>query len=142
MNRKVRYGGIGIGLVVVLLVAYYAIPVGLVIVSLGEICPYSPSGIDLCSRSARAPVCFTLTRDRSKWVEIGFRFVRASRCPTTTGTTTGQTYYQGREPIAAPGRIVARGFTATISGARASGVLTDPQVCGNRMFKWTARSTS
>jgi hypothetical protein len=27
----------------------------------------------------------------------GFRFVRASGCPHTIGTTTGQTYYAGRE---------------------------------------------
>jgi hypothetical protein len=47
-----------------------------------------------------AEVCFTLTPDRSKWVEIGFRFVRASGCPLKTGEgcTTGKTYLEGLSP--------------------------------------------
>ena len=86
-----------------------------------------------------AEVCFTLTTDRSNWVEIGFRFVAASRCAHPTGTRTGKTYYGGREPLAGPGRIVVPGFTATIHGARASGVLKDSGVCGNKVFRWSAR---
>ena len=108
---------------------------GLAIISLGEICAYSPLGTGLCVRSTPtkpdqqpasavgnlckesgirydgmtaegAQVCFTLTPDRSKWVEIGFRFVRASGCPT--GTTSGRTYYEGSELLTVPGRIAVR----------------------------------
>jgi Tol biopolymer transport system component len=86
-----------------------------------------------------AEVCFTLTTDRSKWVEIGFRFVRASGCPHATGTTTGKTYYEGQVLLSGPGRITVPGFTATISGARSSGMLKDPEVCRGKTFKWSAR---
>jgi hypothetical protein len=161
--------GIGASVVVGALVAYYAIPVFVVVISLGEICPYSPSGIGLCRQSAptklgpaaaapRTPsalgklckkpgvryagttpqgaeVCLTLTRDSSKWLEIGFRFVRASGCPRTTGTT----YYEGRVPLNGPGRIAVPGFTAAIRGARAAGVLRDSEACGSKTFKWSAK---
>jgi len=152
------------------LVAYYVIPVFVVVISLGEICPYSPSGIGLCSQSAptkpgpaaaaarpasalgklcKKPgiryagttpqgteVCLTLTRDSSKWLEIGFRFVPASGCPHAGAT--GMSYYEGSEPLTTPERISVRGFTATIQGAQAEGVLEDSTVCGNKTFKWTA----
>lgn len=172
-DRRVRYG---IGILLLLLPAYYVIPIVVAIISLGEICLYSPSGINLCGGSASTPtkagrppvpspgpvegklckepgiryagttdegaeVCFTLTSDRSKWVEIGFAFVRASGCPHKKGETytTGKTYYEGREPLTGPGRISASGFTATIRGARASGVLEDSEICGSKTFKWSAR---
>jgi Tol biopolymer transport system component len=106
----------------------------------GKLC--KKPGIRFAGTTAQgAEVCFTLTPDRSKWVEIGFRFVRASRCPHTTGTTytTGKTYYEGRDPLTRPGRITAPGFTATIHGARASGVLEDSETCKGKTFKWSAR---
>jgi hypothetical protein len=108
----------------------------------------SPREGTLCKKSGTryagataegAEVCFTLTTDRSMWVEIGFRFVPASRCPHTTGTGTGKTYYEGRDPLTGPGRIVVPGFTATIHGARASGVLADSETCKGKTFKWSAR---
>jgi Tol biopolymer transport system component len=82
-----------------------------------------------------AEVCFTLTRDRRNWLEIGFRFSRASGCPRTTG----KTYYEGRAPVTGRGRIALPGFTATIRGAQASGVLEDAEVCGHKTFTWSAR---
>jgi TolB protein len=85
-----------------------------------------------------AEVCFTLTPDRSKWIEIGFRFVRASGCPHTTGTTTGKTYYDGPVPFSHE-RITIPGFTAFIRRARASGTLKDSEVCRSKTFKWNAR---
>jgi hypothetical protein len=106
--------------------------------------PPSSAAVKLCKKAGiryagttaqGAEVCFTLTPDRSKWVEIGFRFVRASGCPHTTG----KTYYEGRDPLTDPGRIAIPGFTATIRGTRASGVLKDSRVCGSRAFKWSAR---
>lgn len=87
-----------------------------------------------------AEVCFTLTRDRSKWVEIGYKFVRASGCP---GGRTGRSYVEGSpEPLLDSARIRAPGFTATLHGARASGVLGEPDVCGSKSFAWTAQRVS
>jgi TolB protein len=107
----------------------------------------SSAGGKLCKKSGiryagttreGAEVCFTLTPDRSKWVEIGFRFVRASGCPHTAGTTTAKTYYEGQVPLSHE-RITIPGFTATIRRGRASGTLKDPEVCGSKTFKWSAR---
>src|SRR5439155_13850346 len=84
-----------------------------------------------------AEVCFTLTLDRSKWVEIGFRFVPASGCPHMT---TGEKYDESGDLLTGRrGRITAPGFTATIRGARASGVLEESKICGGKTFKWSAR---
>ena len=180
MNRQVRYA-IGIAMIVGPLAAYYAIPLFLAVISLGELCPYSPSGTSLCARSTTsaqtvelppsaqtfldepieaklctkpgiryagttaqgAEVCFTLTQDRSRWVEIGFRFDRASGCPHEAGTdsATGKTYFEGPGTLTGPGRITVGGFTATIRGPQASGVLGDSEVCGSKTFEWNARRT-
>jgi hypothetical protein len=170
-----RQVGYGVGAVLGLLAAYYVAPVALAIISLGEICAYSPAGTSLCKdvtpatkdgprlpttfpvaggklcRKAGiryagttvqgAEVCFTLTPDRSKWVEIGFTFVRASGCPHKPGETskTGTAYIDGPDVLTSPGRITVPGFTATIRGRRASGMLEDSQVCGSKRFKWSAR---
>jgi hypothetical protein len=77
-------------------------------------------------------VCFTLSSDRSKWLEIGFRFDPAN-C-----LGTGEKYYVGPNPLISPGRITVTGFTATIRGARASGVLEESFACRGKTFKWTA----
>jgi hypothetical protein len=175
MNRRVGYG---LAVVAGLAVVYYAIPPLVAITSLGEICPYSPLGTNMCPRSASttthigklppgvrttfepagatlcrksgiryagtttagAEVCFTLSSDRLKWTEVGFRFTRASRCPVPSGNgfTTGDSYYEGPEPLTEPGRIVIAGFTATIHAARAEGVVGDSKVCGSKTFRWTA----
>jgi hypothetical protein len=45
MNRPALYG---LGAVAALLAAYYVIPIAIAVASLGEICPYSPLGINLC----------------------------------------------------------------------------------------------
>jgi hypothetical protein len=175
MKRRVQYGAAAVA---GLLAAYYATPFLLIIISLGEICPYSPSGTSLCAQDTSAPtktgplplprtspepvgarlckepgiryagataegaeVCFTLSPDRTQWVEIGFTFVPASGCPHKAGTTstTGKTYYEGPDPLTGPGRISVSGFTGTIRGARASGVLEDPEICGTKTFRWSAR---
>lgn len=168
MNRRVGYG---LAAVATILTLYYAIPIGVAIISLGEICPYSPAGTTLCASSSSpeatipvpapvssqlktgalchkpgirysgttgegAKVCFTLTPDRGTWVEIGFRFVRASGC---ANSTTGSTYYEGPELLARPGRLKVQEFTATIRGSRASGLLGDSGVCGEKRFPWIAR---
>jgi len=175
LNRRLGYAFAGVA---GLAVAYYAIPPLVAIGSLGELCPYSPLGINMCPRSASAPthvgklppgvrttfeptegtlckkagiryagtttagaeVCFTLSSDRRKWTEIGFRFTRASRCPVPSGNgfTTGDSYYDGPVRLTEPGRIVTAGFTATIRAARAAGVVGDPKVCGSKTFRWTA----
>ena len=153
------------------LAVYYALPVSLGIISLGEICLYSPAGINLCEtstvpttivdlppgvRTSPEPagaklcrkrgiryagttaeggkVCFTLTPDRSKWVEIGFKFVGASGCGVT-----GDYRSEGLHPLTGPGRITEPGFTATIGGARASGVLENTTICPGKTFEWSAR---
>lgn len=75
------------------------------------------------------------------WVEIGFTFVLASACSLGEGgneDVTGETYLGGTHPLVAPGRIAAEGLTATIRGARASGLLSNEKVCGDKTFKWSA----
>src|SRR5437867_4293696 len=105
MNRRVRYGIGSLWVAVGLLVAYYALPLFLAIISLGEICAYSPLGTNLCGVSSTPPapraspdpvvckedgiryagttaqgaeVCLTVSRDGTELVETGFSFVRAS----------------------------------------------------------------
>ena len=170
-----RQAGYGVAGVLGLLAAYYLAPFALAIISLGEICAYSPAGTSWCEDGTTVPneaprlpstfpapgeklcrkrgiryagttaeganVCFTLTPDRSKWVEIGFTFVRASGCPHKPGvtSTTGKVNMDGPEELTGPGRITASGFTARIRGSRASGVLEDAQICGRKRFKWNAR---
>ena len=177
MSRRVRNG---VAIVAGLLMVLYGLPLLIAVISLGEICPYSPSGTNLCGRSPSGPtqqpsaptrqgqpspepvavklckqpgirysgtttegaeVCFTLTPSLREWIEIGFKFVPASGCPRLAGATetTGTVYYEGEEALTGPGRITIPGFTATIRGARATGVLEDSKVCGIKMFKWTAR---
>jgi hypothetical protein len=186
MNRPLGYG---LAVVATTLTLYYGIPLFLAVISLGEICAYSPAGTGLCAEGSPTPqtsgslapitspgsapgepgsvddsktspelntaelckepgiryagranegaeVCFTLTSDRSSWIEIGFGFVRASGCPDST--TAGRAYYEGPEPLAGPGRLAAPGFRATIRGSRASGVLEDSVVCPGKRFKWSA----
>lgn len=175
MNRRVGYGLAGLATILTL---YYVIPLFLAVISVGEICAYSPAGTGLCAEGPATPqtsgpgepgsvdgsktspepdtaelckepgirytgrtnegaeVCFTLTSDRSKWVEIGFTFVRASGCPDST--TAGRAYYEGPEPLVGPGRLAAPGFRATIRGSRASGVLEDSVVCAGKRFRWSA----
>jgi hypothetical protein len=48
MNRRVRYGLGTAAVVVALAASYYTLPIGISIISLGEICLYSPAGINLC----------------------------------------------------------------------------------------------
>jgi hypothetical protein len=57
-----RHGGIGALVAVGLLGAYYAIPFVVAVASLGEICPYSPSGTKFCgSRGGPAVTTQTLS---------------------------------------------------------------------------------
>src|SRR6266480_5177846 len=105
MNRRVRYGIGSLGAVVGLLAAYYALPLVLAVISLGEICAYSPLGTHLCGGSTGPPpiptirevvackedgiryvgttaqgaeVCLTISSNGKELVETGFSFVRAS----------------------------------------------------------------
>jgi hypothetical protein len=172
MNRSVGYG---LAVVATIVTLYYVIPFFLAVISVGEICAYSPAGTGLCAQSSATPqtagplapitsqtspepdteklckepgirytgrtnegakVCFTLSSDRSKWVEIGFTFVRASGCPDST--TAASAYYEGPQQLAGPGQLTAPGFRATIRGSRASGVLEDSDVCPGKRFKWSA----
>ena len=88
-------------------------------------------------------VCFTLTPDRSKWVEIGWRFSSASGCAGGSQPGwAGATSYDYGSTLASPGQITEPDFTATIRGARASGVLKDPDVCPGKKFNWNAREVS
>lgn len=50
MNRRVRYGIGTAALIGALAAGYYLAPIGMAIISLGEICLYSPAGTNLCPR--------------------------------------------------------------------------------------------
>jgi hypothetical protein len=86
-------------------------------------------------------VCFTLTRDRSAWLEISFGFIPPGEC----GDWPGQATYFGPPAVSmsAPGRIDLSfgdaSFTALIDGAKATGYFTDPDTCGSKLLDWNAR---
>jgi hypothetical protein len=171
--RLLRVGGIGALAISGMLVAYYALPVGLAVISLGEICPYSPSGTTLCRKTGTtetisaperkriqrqlarglcrkkgirfsgkttdgAKVCFTLSRDRKHWLEMGFTIVAASGCDADAGSIAVE---------ASPPSTVDRyghfedsdGNTATIRGNTATGTFVGSDVCQGTSFRWTAR---
>ena len=81
-------------------------------------------------------VCFTLTADRSELAEIAWRFSLRSGC----GGRGASSY--DSVPLDSPGQIYVPGFKGTIRGARASGVLQDPDVCPGKTFRWTARKVA
>jgi hypothetical protein len=87
-----------------------------------------------------AKVCFTLTRDRSEWVEISYTFFREGGCTDTVERRVSVGY---GVPLDGPGRIDllvgAENFTATIDGATATGYFENPGLCGTRRFQWHAR---
>ena len=175
MNPLARVGVLALVVVAGLAIAYYVVPIGVAIISLGELCPYSPAGINLCgedsgvadqaAENSRTPsprqplcrkadgvryvgttpqgadVCFTVTRDGMSWTEVGFTFVRASRCPHAPASiySTGRTYIEGPGQLTPSDHISVPGFTATIRGPAASGVLSDSEVCGTKTFTWRAR---
>jgi len=101
----------------------------------GKLCE-KPGTRYISAPGQKVHVCFTLTPDRSTWVEIGWRFGSASGCP---GGSRGATSYDWGDKLASPGQITEPDFTATIRGARASGVLKDSAVCAGKKFKWSAR---
>jgi len=145
-GRVGRRIGIGAGVVAGLVVAYYALPLGLAIASLGEICAYSPAGTGWCDEGSGsgtpntpstdcreagirftgktaegAEVCFTVSDDGRAVLEAGFGFVPESACP---GGAVGRVYRNGGGTVSASGRIEnVADLTGTISGATASGVL-------------------
>jgi hypothetical protein len=143
----------GIGIVVVLialLTSYYALSA--VFLSSPSASTSEPIAGHLCKKpgvryagktAQGAKVCFTLTTDQSKWLEIAFTFVRASGCPHNAGDppfphVVGSTYMEGENELTATGQITAPNFTATIRDAGASGVLEDQSVCAGKTFKWSA----
>jgi hypothetical protein len=85
-------------------------------------------------------VCFTLTSDRSTWVEIAWRFrgVGTSRCP---GGATRVSFDES-DGNGGPRGFTEPGFTATIHGVQASGVLTDSELCPGKKFTWSAREAA
>lgn len=101
----------------------------------GELC--RKSGIRF--NGAAGPgvtICFTLSSGRSELDEIAWRFSLKSGCGGG-----GATLHDSSVPLERPGRIQVPGVTGRIRGARASGVLEDPDVCPGRTFKWSARET-
>jgi|SRR5436309_3750917 len=164
MNRRVRYGIGSLGAVVGLLAAYYALPLVLAVISLGEICAYSPLGTDFCGESTSPPrfptirevvackedgiryigktpegaeVCLTVSSNGKELVETGFSFVRASGCPNGA---LGAVHSDSRATVDPSGHVESsEGLTATIRGAKASGVLADPEICPGKKFKWSAQ---
>jgi hypothetical protein len=166
MSEQVRRRiGIGAGVVAGLLVAYYALPFGLAIISLGEICAYSPAGIGLCDKGTTsgppnvpstdcresgvrftgktaegAEICFTISPDGREVLEAGFGFVPGSACP---GGAVGRVYSNSGGTVSATGRIEnVAGLTGTIRGATATGVLQSATVCPGKKFMWGARRGS
>jgi hypothetical protein len=82
-------------------------------------------------------VCFTVTPDHTRLLDVGFEFVPANQCPEmATGT-----FYAGGEagPTVTRDRVRSSGFTGTIRGAQAMGVLQDWDICKERTFAWRAR---
>ena len=145
----------GVAVVAALVAVYYALPFGVAIGSLGEVCPYSPAGLALCSTDTSTPdlcdkpgirfvgrtkraeadeavVCFTLTPNRRAWVEIAYEI-------DCVAGTIFSTQYKGPTPFNAPGQIALSGFTARIRGARAGGKIENSVCPGKKTFRWSAQ---
>lgn len=97
----------------------------------GELC--TKAGVRYVGTTEAVRVCFTLTPDRSTWVEIGWRFGHESGC------AGGATYMDHGNTLTGRGRIIEPGFTATIRGAQASGAVEDTDVCMGKTVTWRAR---
>lgn len=81
--------------------------------------------------------CFTLTRNRRTLLEVGYTFVPAHGCPDGA---SGTRYSEGAGGPALTGdQVRSSGFTGTIKGDEASGVLQDWDICKERTFAWQAR---
>jgi hypothetical protein len=81
-------------------------------------------------------VCFTVTQDHTRLLEVGFTFVRANRCPEMA---TGTFYFKGEAgPTVTRKQVRSSGFTGAIEGAEAWGVLQDWDICKERTFAWRA----
>jgi hypothetical protein len=81
-------------------------------------------------------VCFTVTQDHTRLLEVGFTFVPAHRCPEMA---TGTFYVKGEAgPTVSREQVRSSGFTGTIEGPEASGVLQDWDICKERTFAWRA----
>lgn len=165
MNRRVGYAIGSSGAVVGLLAAYYALPLVLGVISLGEICAYSPLGTNLCGTSKQthtppalrirelvackedgiryigttpegAEVCFTVSSDGREVIETGLSLVRASGCQNGG---LGGVYSDSPATVDPSGHVESStGLTATIRGAEAAGVFAAAAICGGKTFKWTA----
>ncbi len=85
----------------------------------------------------RGEVCFTITEDRKRLLELGFTFVPANRCPEMA---TGTVYTQGEAgPSVTSTQVRSSGFTGALQGAEATGVLQNWDICKERTFAWRAR---
>jgi hypothetical protein len=81
-------------------------------------------------------VCFTVTKDHKRLLEVGFRFVPANGCPEMA---TGTVHAGGEAgPTVTRDRVRSSGFTGTIRGAQAMGVLQNWDICKERTFAWRA----
>jgi hypothetical protein len=82
-------------------------------------------------------VCFTVTQDHTRLLEVGYSFVPANRCPEMA---TGTFYVKGKAgPTVTREQVRSSGFTGTIEGAKAWGILQDWDICKERTFAWRAR---
>jgi hypothetical protein len=82
-------------------------------------------------------VCFTVTRNYKRLLEVGFAFVPANRCPEMA---TGTFYVSGEAgPTVSREEIRSSGFTGTFRGTEATGVLQDWDICKEQTCAWRAR---
>jgi hypothetical protein len=95
-------------------------------------------GIRYSGRTAQGgEVCFTVTEDHRRLLEVGFAFVPANRCPEMA---TGTFYVSGEAgPTVSREEVRSSGFTGTFRGAEATGVLQDWDICKEKTFAWRAR---
>lgn len=104
----------------------------------GKLC--GRPGIRYIGGTTGVRLCFTLTPDLSRRIEIGSRFGRASGCRAGPDQRGWAPVYDDFEyTLDGPGKITEPGFTATIRGARASGILKGQEVCPGKTFEWSAR---
>lgn len=94
-------------------------------------------GIRYSGRTAESgEVCFTITRNRKRLLEVGYTFVPESGCAKMA---TGTIHVEGGGgPNLTGNQVRSSGFTGTIQGAEASGVLQDWDICKERTFLWQA----
>jgi hypothetical protein len=169
MSRRIGYGIGSLGAGIGLLAAYYALPLVLAVISVGEICVYSPLRTSLCGDPTgggpTSPPSVPTIHEVVACREDGIHYVGstpegAEVCLTVSpdgkelveagfsfvaasgcpNGALGGVHSNATTAVDPSGHVASSiGLTATIRGARAPGVIANSKICRGKKFKWSAQ---